>query len=392
VRSYKIDQGSGSISPVGNGSPVPTDQGPSAIAASPDGLSLFVANAVSNDITVYTVAQDGSLTLAPGPPTQAGIAPMAFAVDSKYNLLFVANFGSDSITVFSITPGLLTLKGSFPIQQNQTHPMPNSQGPVALAISPAGFTCTDIRTLVPVPQNCFVLYAANQTAGTVTAYDYFVDSSGSFQVGATNLSGTFVPGAAPPGSPYPAGTFPSALAFARCAGAGANPAVPCQSGGANGLFVANADSNDLTVFSACIQLPTCGSGESSPDGSLKQIGSSVPTGGTIPSAILVDPGADLLYVVNAGSNQISTFSYTESLDTLTLGPVILAPATSVFSGGAVTPLFSNNANPRSWLVIWGNSNASGAQTLSVYGTGAGGGLTPATAPTFSGQAAAIAIR
>lgn len=382
VRSYTIDHAKGTISPIGNGgSPVPTGQRPAAIALSPDRTTLFVANAGDNTLNLYVIRQDGTLNTAGLPVPAGGTSPKALAADTTNNLLFVADQGSDLISVFTMSPGLATFKTSFGIQS----PEPSGgSGPVALAISPAGFSCTDIRIpQLPVVQKCFALYAANQTAGTITAYDYFVDLSGNFVRGAVEPSGIFVVEGTVSGSPYTAGTFPSALAFSRCAGAGANPAVSCQSAGVNGLFVANAESNDVTVFSACIKLPCQtrpdGSGPGNPDGSLELIESSVPAG-TGPAALLVDPGGDFVYVVDSGSNQICAFSYTSSDGKLT--QVHVTTPTGTFSGGAFTPNFGMS----NWLVI------TGAQTLSAFGTGSDGSLTPASSPQFSGQPSAILIR
>lgn len=379
VRSYTIDHANGSISPVGNGgNPAATGQQPTAIAVSPDRLTLFVANGGDNTISLYTIQADGTLNSA-GPSVQAGNSPRALAVDPTYNLLFVADEGSDSIAAFAISPGLLTLKTSFAIV---SPPANGGSGPVALAVSPAAFSCVDSRTLVPVTQKCLALYAANQTAGTITAYDYFVDSSGNFVRGSTDLSGNFIVGGTVFGSPYIAGTSPSAIAFSRCAGASS---TACQSPGINGLFVANTGSNDVTVFSGCIQLPTCQFGESSPDGTLSQIGSSVPAG-TGPAALMVDPVADFIYVVDSGANQISAFQYTPSTGALAPSGTTTASGTSVFSDGAITPNASNSSNARNWLVV------TGAGTLSTFGTGSDGSLSAGSSGQFSGQPSAILIR
>src|SRR5262249_23304298 len=153
VRSFAIDQ-AGSISPTaGSGGSLSTGLQPAAIALSPDRLTLFVANAGDDTVGLYTVDSTGALVAA-GIPVQAGNTPSAMIVDSAYTLLFVADRGSDSIIVFSITPGALTLKTSFAVQ---TPAAPGGSGPVALAISPAGFSCTDNRKATPVIQKCFAL-------------------------------------------------------------------------------------------------------------------------------------------------------------------------------------------------------------------------------------------
>jgi DNA-binding beta-propeller fold protein YncE len=379
VRSYTIDQTNGSIAPIGSdGDPISTGTQPASIALSPDRLTLFVANAGDNTINLYTIGSNGSLTSA-GAAVQAGNMPSALAVDPAFALLFVADKGSDSILTFSILPGALVLKASFAIQIPAAA---GGSGPVALAVSPSGFSCTDNRTPVPVIQKCFALYAANQTAGTVTAYDYFVDSSGNFVRGAVDLSGNFIVGGSVTGSPYSAGTSPAAIAFSRCAGAGSSPAVPCQSAGLNGLLVANSASNDLIVFSACIQLPSCQFGESGPDGSLSQVGVPVAAGSN-PSAVLVDPGSDFFYVVDSGSNQISGYQYTSATGAITALGVASPTGGSVLSG-AITP---NLGSTHNWVVLGGSG------VLSTFGIGSDGTLTAVgSGQTVPAQSSALLVQ
>lgn len=376
VRSYAINETNGSVSQIGSGASA-TGLQSAAIALSPDRLTLFVANSGDNSISIYSINSDGSLTAA-GVSTAAGNTPTALAVDPAYTLLFVANKGSDSIMVFSITPGVLTLKTSFPIQLPAA---PGGSGPVALVVSPAGFSCTDNRAPTPVTQKCFALYAANQTSSTVTAYDYFVDSGGNFVRGSIDLNGNFIVGGTVTGSPYAVGMNPSALAFSRCAGAG-SVASPCQAAGANGLFVADSGSDEITVLSACIQLPTCLMGESTPDGTLAQLGSPVPTG-TGPSKVLVDPLADFVYSVDVGSNQVSEYQYQSATGVLT--PIGAVNAGNSALSAAITNNLGSGTN--NWVVV----ASSGA--LSPFSIGSDGSLTAGSGQTsVPGQPTAILIQ
>ena len=389
VRSYAIDQASGKISAVGNGGgPRATGAQPVAIALAPDRTTLFVANAGDGTVSVYPLNLDGSLA-ASGAPVPAGNAPVAMAVDSTNNLLLVADQSSDSIIVFSITPvqpyltsDALVLKGSFPIQ---TPAAPGGSGPAALAITPLSFPCVDNRSPNPVVQKCLTLYAANQIAGTVTAYDYFVDKSGNFVRGSIDLSGNFIVGGAVPGSPYSAGTHPSALAFSYCAGV--NPTfgvTPCQAADANALFVTNLGSNNVISFLACVQLP-CQSGESSPDGTLIQMGSLGVTG-SAPAAVLGNPVSNFVYVVDSGSNQVDEYQYNTANGTLaSLGTASVGGA--AFSG-AITPNNSSGLNTLNWVVL----PSPGA--LTTFRVGSNGGLTASSAGPFSiaGQPSAILIK
>lgn len=376
IRSYTLDK-SGSISAVGGG--VAAGSQPSAIALSPDRITLFAANSGGNSVSVYSLDTNQSTLTSAGPPVAAGNTPAALAADPTYNLLFVAEKGSDTITVFAIGPGLLTLKTSFAIQ---TPAAAGGSGPVALAISPAGFSCIDSRTAVSVKQKCFALYAANQTSGTVTAYDYFVDSSGNFVRGTIDLNGNFIVGGTVAGSPYLAGTSPSAIAFSRCAGAGA-AITSCQSAGVNGLLVANSGSNDISVFSACIQLPTCQLGESSPDGTLTALGGPIPVGATGPSILLVNPLADSVYAVDTGSNQITTLEFAPSTGTLT--PLdATSPSTSQILSAAITTNVASNS--QNWVVV------TSVGTASVFSIGSKGSLTASGHGSISGHPSAILMQ
>jgi len=379
IRSYTIDQTTGAVSSVGsNGGGVATGLQPGAIALSPDRITMFVANSGDNTISLYTINSDGRTLTPAGQPVSAGNTPVALVIDPANNLLFVADKGSDSIMVLNIAPGVVTVKTSFPIQ---TPAAPGGSGPNALALSPNGFSCTDNRTPTPITQKCFALYAANQIAGTVTSYDYFVDSGGNFVRGSIDLLGNFIVGGNVPGSPYSAGTNPSALAFSRCAGAG-SVVTSCQSAGANGLLVANSGSNDITVFSACIQLPTCQFGEATPDGTLSQIGLPVPTGNS-PSKLLIDPVADFVYTVDVGDQQVSEFQYNSGNGTLSaLGAV--GSGNSPLSG-AVTQNFGSGAGAHNWVVVIGSGS------LSTLGIGADGTLGSPNSGSVTGQPAAILI-
>lgn len=388
VRSYTLDETTGVISPIGSGGPLATGTQPVAIALSPDRTVLFVANSGDNTVSMYNVNVDGSLASALT-PVQAGTTPVALAVDSADNLLFVADQGSDSIMVFGISPATfmspaaLILKASFAIQ---TPAAPGGSGPAALVISPTFISCVDNRTLNPLLRNCFVLYAANQIAGTVTAYDYFFDGSGNFVRGSIDLSGNFIVGGTVAGSPYTAGTNPSALAFSRCAGIGLfSGPTSCGTADANSLFVANSGSNDITIFSACIQLPTCHSGESNPDGTLVQVGSPV-AAGSGPSAVLVDPAANFVYVVDAGSNQVSGYQYTHASGTLTALGTTSSGGSSVFSG-AITPNINNLSNTHTWVVV----TSTGA--LPTFSAASDGSLAASSGQnSITGQPSAILIK
>lgn len=246
VSIFEVNLGSGVLS--ASGTSVPTGTTPSAMALSPSGNALFVANRDSNNISRYTVNSDGTLTAASG-STGTGTTPVALAINPAGTFLFAANQGTDDVSVFSISgSGLTEVSGS---------PFPTSASPNGLAVSPSGTS----------------LYVSNNVSGTVSAY--IIDSSGAL---------TTVPG-----SPFlTSGTTPAGLAVAP---------------NGNFLYVANFGSSNITTFTICtIVSSTCPVA----DGSLIQVG--VPTAaGLGPIAMAIEPTGVYLYVADENSNQVSGY-------------------------------------------------------------------------------------
>ena len=88
--------------------------------------------------------------------------------------------------------------------------------------------------------------------------------------------------------------------------------------------------------------------------------------------MLVDPAANFVYVVDAGSNQVSEYQYIPATGTLTAVGATAAGASSVFSG-AITPNTDNFSNNHSWVVL----TSSGA--LPTASVGADGSLAAGSA-------------
>ncbi|HEY8671239.1 MAG TPA: beta-propeller fold lactonase family protein [Terriglobales bacterium] len=401
VNSFNINENNGAVSHVG--SAVATGVGPSAISIAQDGKTLFIANGGDNTVSLYTFNSDGSLmvpcpsstkcSIVTAPPSQPPLAsPSAMATDGANSLLFVANQGNDFISVFAITPGALTFKASFPVQ---TPSIQGGSGPASLAVSPASFSCLDTSTSPATSRSCFSLYAANQFSNTVTAYDYFLDSSGSFFLGSVDAGGNFVNGGTVAGSPYQVGTNPSGMAFSRCAGTISSTATTrCPVADADNLFVANSGSNNITVLAACIQTTaSC----PVPNGSLTTVGAPIPAG-TGPTTVMVDLAADFVYVVDRGSSQVSEYSYSPATGILTNLGAAASTGPSPSSGGITANPVSTSI--KDWVVISNN----GASSLSVFSVDqltqtdnsikVTGGLTPLGSGliTVSGQPSAILVR
>jgi 6-phosphogluconolactonase (cycloisomerase 2 family) len=363
LTAYNINLSNGAASVVG--SAAPTGAGPIAIAVSPQAKALFVANRDDNTISFYAFNSDGSVPAPCPPPKAVGCntiaagpvagTPVALAVDPSGKFLFAANQASqlifpppntpDTIAVFNIgSGGALTLAGNFASTGN---------GPSALAASPTGN----------------FLYVANRYTSTISILSY--DNAGAL----TQVS-------APPVTP---GTNPAGLAFSRCAGT-TTATVTCPSAAPPGyLFVANAGSNNISIFSACIQVTTaCPSA----DGTLTPVASSpVTASGTGPVSFIIDPVLDFVYAVNNGSFQVSEYSYSPATGALTpLSPTTISTGASPLSGGITSD--------GDWVFVPNNggSSVSGFSLKVPAGTTPTGQLGVGASVSLVGQPSAVLIQ
>jgi len=287
ISSYTVTQSTGALTSVGNA--LATGSLPAAIAVTPTGSALFVANSGSGNISTYTINSDGSLAAVSG-ATSTGSTPVALAVDSGGKFLFVANQGSSDISVFSINGTTLTPVAGSPFT---TIPVglsyPNGTLPAAVAVSPSGN----------------FLYVANQLANFVSA----------FAINST--SGALTPLPVPF---YDDGqTSPTGLAVTPNGGF---------------LYVANAgaNSNNVSAYAICDKVVTSCVNPNSPDGTLTAVTGSPFPAGLGPVAIAFDPGFNFAYVVDKGSNTVSQYSYGPESGVLTpLSPGTISTGTTPVS-------------------------------------------------------------
>jgi 6-phosphogluconolactonase len=264
ISAYTVTQSTGALTSIGNA--LGTGSVPSAIAVTPSGSALFVANSGSNSISSYSINSDASLTAVSG-TTATGTTPTALAIDPGGKFLFVANQASSSISVFSINgTGLTKVPGSpfttIPVGLSY----PNGTLPAAVAVSGSGK----------------FLYVANQLANFVSA----------FAINST--SGALTPLGVPF---YDDGqTSPSGLAVTPNGGF---------------LYVANAgaNSNNISAYAICDKVVNTCANPNNPDGTLTPVTGSPFPAGLGPVAIAFDPGFNFAYVVDKGSNTISQYSF-----------------------------------------------------------------------------------
>ena len=419
VRSYAINLSTGAAVQVGTSAA--TGVGPIAMALTPAGDALFIANRDDNTISAYTFKSDGSLTAA-GTPVPAGETPVALAVDPGGVFLFVASQGnsvdpiSGTISVFNIKSGVLTPAGAVSVTNvsltsnvatitaanafvpgeivrleglntatylnNQTvavrlatatqftfsfthadDPTHSDSGAVSEVFPtvPSSGTGSGPAAIAVAPVDN-LLYVANQFNSTVSIFSY--DTSGVLTLNPT--------------SPVSVGANPSGLAFSRCAGTTTATTACPTTAPPTYLFVANTGSNDISIFSACIQTTaTC----PSPNGILTPVGAPVSAGGTHPVSFIVDPVLDFVYAVDNGSFQVSEYKYSSATGALTA----LSPATA--STGA-SPLGGGITSDGNWIFIPNN----GGSSVSAFGVTTSGQLSVATAISLAGQPSAILVK
>lgn len=357
VRSYSVDLTRGTVAQTGDA--IATGVQPQAMAITPDGQNLFIANSGDNTISAYSVNSDGTLKSA-GTTPSPGALPIALAMDPTGKILFAAEENSGDIAVFTVSSTSLTLVGAFP---TQTVASPVISNPTAIAVSPTGN----------------FLYVTNSATNWVLGYSF--DSTGALTpLPSVNPNPC---GLGAPGYCVPVGTNPSGLAFSRCAGV-TQATATCATADGNNLFVANSGSNNIRIFSACIQSSAlC----STADGTLTELSKGSPvSAGSGPTTILIDPAANFVYAVDRGSSEISPYTYSPVTGALTVSPEApLNTGASPFAG-AITA----NTNNTNWIFTSNN----GASSLSQFSVVAGGRLSPvSTGPiSLAGQPAAILAR
>ncbi len=211
LRAFSIQSGA-SLSAVG-GSPFTVGTTPRGVAVDPKGRFVYVANSVSGSITVFQRdAGTGALTAVT--PQATGSQPQGIAVDPGGRWLYVANAGSAQLSVYSIdaTNGALT--------QVEVKTLANA--PYDLAVDPRG---THVYAVFN-GSNQIASYQINTGTGALTEIS---------------------------GSPWSTGLEPTAV---RADGAG------------RFLYVANKQSNTLSIFSitsgalALVGSPSGGTGTS----------------------------------------------------------------------------------------------------------------------------------
>lgn len=308
--------GNGEGGGIALGSLAGTGGGTGGIGGTANGVFIYVTNRGSNNVSGYTInALTGGLTLIPGSSLSNIPAPSALAITSNGLFAYVANGTANTVTAFRIsTDGTFLL-----VAPTGTSPNPVTVGaePRALAISP----------------DTAHLYVLNSGADSVTAFN--IDASG----GLSRITDTV-------GHSNPVlvdGTTPAAIAIAP-----------------NGkfLYVANTQSQDITVFSIAI------------DGLLTLVPGSgamanpISTRGRGPKGLAVSPNGAFLYVANSDSHDVTAFQI-ETNGLLTL------------VGGMANPTSVAGTNPNALIIARSGQflySANGGGTVTAFAVGNNGAI------------------
>jgi 6-phosphogluconolactonase (cycloisomerase 2 family) len=168
VSGYSVDGSTGALTPLA-GSPYAAGQGPASIVLAPaPGINptgarlVMVANTLSNNVSVFSVAGDGGLSPVPGSPFAVDGVPSSVAVTTDgmpMHVAYVTIPALNEIMGFSIDAASGTLA---PVAGS---PFPAGQGPSAAAVSQG----TDYLYVVNVGSSNLSVYSIDETSGALTS-------------------------------------------------------------------------------------------------------------------------------------------------------------------------------------------------------------------------------
>lgn len=266
VAVIQINGGNGHLT-LGVVTPQQSGTSPKGLALLPSKQFLYVANSQSNNVSIFNVASDGSLSLG-GTTTPAGTGPYGAAVDPAGKYLLITNTFSNNVSVFSInsTTGAL--------QEVPGSPFFANSSPTEILVNPTGN----------------FVYVTNPAIGMVTAFAL------------SSATGFLTP---VPGSPYVSGSGASGMAV---------------SPSGNYLYVANSSAfNNASTTVGNIS----GFNINPNSGVLTPISGSPFTSpvGTGPSALVFSPSGEFLFATTPGSSySIWCFNYNGNNGQLTSAP------------------------------------------------------------------------
>ncbi|MGA8429090.1 MAG: beta-propeller fold lactonase family protein [Candidatus Sulfotelmatobacter sp.] len=270
VSVFAIDSGTGAVTQV-PGSPFSAGAVPYTAVVAPSGKFLYVGNAYDRTISTYAInPASGGLTPVSGSPFSTGLSgPLGLSIDPTGSVLYSMDHDSEEVVIFSISglTGSLTLENTV-----------RSRG---AAISMAIVSGTTSATYLPKS-----VYVANAGSNNISAFSI------------AEMSGVLSPIT---GSPFAAGALPNAT-----------------SSDTYGRFLFVSNGGDSTVSAFIVNAVS---------GALTAVSGSPFVSGRQPTSVVVDSGAHFVYATNNLDNTISGFSISTSgmLTALDGFPISTAP-------------------------------------------------------------------
>lgn len=146
--AYTTNEGDGTVTPIdvttgSAGTSFGVGSSPAAIALTPDGSTLLIANNTAGTVTPVAISSGATgLTYTPGRPISTGPGPDAIAVTADGSTAYVTDDGSDTVT--PITLDGINIAGD---------PLTVAAGPDAIALTPNGelaYVTSDSGWVTPI--------------------------------------------------------------------------------------------------------------------------------------------------------------------------------------------------------------------------------------------------
>jgi 6-phosphogluconolactonase len=304
ISAYRIVQSTGSLTPIA-GSPFSSGPFPWTISSDAAGRFLFTGNEGDLTVSAFTVdATSGALTPAPGSPFPVGSQPTSVAVDNGAHYVYVCNNLDNTISGFSVSAsGALTSLPGFPIS---TAPYID---PLTLTIDPRG----KFLYVVTANSNNVVAYSIDAGTGSLTivgslATGTFPDSAAVDPTGRYLLVSNSVSSNVDVYSIDGQLGLLTQVAVSSSSGLG-NPYTVAADPSGKRAYVGNGRPSDIVGY-----------GLNPKTGALKQLPTSPYSGVSAPYSLSFDLSGSFLYVANDSGNSVSGYSVNRTTGALTAVP------------------------------------------------------------------------
>jgi len=280
---------------------VATGANPTSMAIDPSGKFAYVANAGSNDVSMYAVGADGILASL-GSPMAAGTLPISVAIapDSTGKLgkfVYVANDNSNNLSIFSINPdGTLTPAGTVGV----------GDSPVSVAVHPSGKFAYVLSNNSCQGGTCYentsvYVFNINSTTGALTLAETKVAGTNGPTSMAVDPSGNFAAVANEDGL----GIILYSINATTGALGGSGFTVPYSGNNHASLVFAIHPSGTLLAYVTNFPNDVSTHGYDIATGAFNLYGTVA--AGSSPTSIAIDPSGKFAYVGNSGSLNVSMY-------------------------------------------------------------------------------------